>query len=212
MSTQPELNIDAFIDNIITSYETRIQKIHTAFQSSENITESSHSLFDNVHNSLNELKKERDLLNLRLCETLAKNGSLRKKDYNTMMSGIFGAIELKEKEAENQFLNFIEYQKEIAQSLKNSLLGIKDITSQNTNNKISIIKEQLSQISDLQEKRKEKIMKIFMDFQQMHNIMMESLETLIAKGEHILIQDIRNVKNQIINIISLNGQVSSGAN
>jgi hypothetical protein len=112
MTNQPELNIDGFFYNIISSYESRIQKIQTAFQSSENITLSSHSLFDNVHNSLIELRKERDLLNTRLCETVAKNGSLRKKDYNTMMSGIVSMLDEKEKEAESQFFIFIEAQKE----------------------------------------------------------------------------------------------------
>lgn len=202
MNTKPELNIEFFFDDLITSYESRIQKIQTAFQSSETITESSHSLFDNVHNSLTELKKERDILNFRLCETLAKNGSLRKKDYNTLMSGILNTLNEKEKEAENQFLNFIEAQKETAQTLKNSLLGIKDISSQDTNEKITIIKEQLSQISKLQEKRKETVMKTFMDFQRVHNKMMEYLENLLEKGDHILIQDIKKVKDQIIKEIN----------
>jgi len=201
-TSRPELNIDGFFDNIITSYETRIQKIQTVFQSSENITESSHSLFDNIHSSLNNLKKERDILNTRLCETLAKNGSLRKKDYNTMMAGILGALDEKEREAERQFLNFIEAQKETAQSLKNSLLGIKDITSQDASEKITTVKEQLSQISKLQEKRKETVMKTFMDFQQMHNRMMECLENLLEKGDHILIQDIKKVNDQIIKEIN----------
>ncbi len=199
MNTHPEFNIDGFFGNIITSYESRIQKIQTAFQSSENITESSYSLFDNVHQSLNELKKERDILNSRLCENLAKNGSLRKKDYNTMMSGILAALDEKEKEAENQFLNFIEAQKVTAQSLKNSLLGINDITSQDNSEKISIIKEELSRISKIQEMRKETVMKTFLDFQQMHNRMMTCLEDLLNKGEHILVRDIKKVKDQIIN-------------
>jgi hypothetical protein len=202
MNTQPELNIDGFFDNIITSYETRIQKIQTAFQSSENITESSHSLFDNVHNTLNELKKERDQLNSRLCENLAKNGSLRIKDYNTLMSGILGILDEKEKEAENEFLNFIESQKETAQSLKNSLLGIKDITSQDVNEKIAIIKEQLSQISILQEMRKETVMNTFTNFQKMHNRMMECLENLLEKHDHVLITDLKKIKDQIIKEIN----------
>ena len=202
MNTQPELNIDGFFDNVIASYEARIQKIQTAFQSSENITESSHFLFDNVHNSLHDLKKERDILNSKLCETMAKNGSLRKKDYNTMMAGILGTLDEKEKEAENQFLNFIEAQKQTAQSLKNSLLGIKDITSNDASEKIIIAKEQLSQISKLQELRKETVMKTFMDFQQMHNRMMECLESLLEKGDSILIQDIKKVKDQIIKEIN----------
>lgn len=212
MITQPELNIDGFFDNIISSYETRIQKIQTAFQSSENITESSHFLFDNVQSSLNDLRKERDVLNSKLCETLAKNGSLRKKDYNTMMSGILCALDEKEKEAESQFLVFIEAQKETAQSLKNSLLGIKDIGSQDASEKIAIIKEQLSQISKLQEMRKETVMKTFMDFQQMHNRMMECLKNLLEKGDHILIQDIKKVKDQIIKEINPLFQMSKEVN
>jgi hypothetical protein len=198
MNPQPDLNIDGFFDNIITSYEARIQKIQTAFQSSENITESSHSLFDNVHNSLSDLKKERDMLNTRLCETLAKKGSLRKKDYNTMMSGILDTLDNKEREAQSQFLNFIEDQKKTAQSLKNSLLGIKDITSPDAGGKIAIVKVQLSQISEQQERRKETVMKTFSDFQHMHNRMMECLENLLDKGDQIVIQDIKKIKDQII--------------
>jgi hypothetical protein len=198
MSTLAELNLDGFFDNIIASYETRIQKIQTAFQSSENITESSHSLFDNVHHSLNDLKTERDILNSRLCETLAKNGSLRKKDYNTMMSGILSMLDTKEKEAEHQFMAFIEAQKETAHSIKTSLLGIKDITSQDATEKIIIIKDQLNQISTLQETRKETVMKTFTDFQKIHNRMIECLESLLEKGDQIKVSDIKTVKNQII--------------
>jgi translation initiation factor 2 beta subunit (eIF-2beta)/eIF-5 len=201
MSTQPELNIDVFFDNIIHSYESRIQKIQTAFQSSESITESSHSLFDNVHNSLNELKKERDILNSKLCENLAKNGSLRKKDYNTMMSGLLDILDNKEREAEQQFLSFLEAQKESAQSLKNSILEMKETASQDTGERISLVKDQLSRISILQETRKETVMKTFLDFQQMHKKMMDCLESLLEKGDHILIQDIKKVKDQIIHDI-----------
>jgi hypothetical protein len=198
MNTQPELNIDGFFDNIISSYETRIQKIQTAFQSSENITESSHFLFDNVQSSLNDLRKERDLLNSRLCEILAKNGSLRKKDYNTMMSGILCALDEKEKEAETQFLSFIEVQKETAQTLKTSLLGIKDITSPDVTEKINLVKVQLSRISELQETRKETVMKSFSDFQKLHNRMIESLNDLLNKGDQIHVHDIKKIKDQLI--------------
>jgi hypothetical protein len=202
MNARSALNIDGFFGNILTSYESRIQKIQTAFQSSENITESSHFLFDNVHHSLHELKQERDVLNSRLCENLAKNGSLRKKDYNMMMSGILGMLDEKEKEAEAQFLSFIEAQRATAQLLKNSLLDIRDITSQDNCEKISVIKEQLSQISKLQEMRKESVLKTFLDFQHMHNRMMACLENLLEKGEHILIKDIKKVKDQLINDIN----------
>ena len=195
-------NIDSFFEDIITSYETRIQKIQTAFQSSEYITESYHSLFDNVHNTLIDLKKERDILNLKLCESLAKNGSLRKKDYNTMMSSILTSLNEKEKEAEDQFLTFIEAQKEIAQSLKTGLLGIKDLASQDSDQKITIFKEQLTQISKLQEMRKQMVIKTFTDFQNIHSRIMECLKDLLEKGDHVLAKDIKNVKNQLLKEIN----------
>ncbi|MEI6576733.1 MAG: hypothetical protein WCO63_11195 [Bacteroidota bacterium] len=201
MDTLAELNIDGFFGNIINSYESRIQKIQTAFQSSETITESSHYLFDNVHNSLDRLKKERDDLNARLCEAMAKNGSLRKKDYYTMMSNIINVLDEKEKRAEIKFLTFIEDQKETAQTLKNSILGIKDISSPDCHEKIAIIKEQLSQLSKMQEMRKEEVINTFIDFQRMHNKLKECFETLLAKGSPVLINDIKKIKNQIINEI-----------
>lgn len=194
----PDKNMDDFLANIITSYETRIQKIQTAFQSSESLIESSHFLFDNVQSSLIDLKTERDLLNSKLCESLAKNGSLRKKDYNSMMSSIITALDGKEREAESQFLIFIEDQKETAQSLKNSLLGIKDITAPDVVEKIAIIKDKLSQILKQQEVKKGIVMKTFIDYQQMHNRLIECLESLLKKGDRILIQDIKKVKNEII--------------
>jgi hypothetical protein len=193
MHTRTDLNIDGFIDNIISSYENRVQKIQTAFQSSETITESSHNLFDHVHHSLSDLKKERELLNARICESLAKNGSLRKKDYNNLMSGIISTLDEKEKAAEDLFLSFIEAQKETAQSLKNSLLQMKDLSGSDSGGTITKIKEQLSQITKMQELRKEVVISTFLDFQQMHNRMVQCLESILEKGEHLLVKDLKNI-------------------
>ena len=195
-------NIDSFFEDIITSYEARIQKIQTAFQSSEYITESYHSLFEHVHNTLTDLKKDREIINSKLCESLAKNGSLRKKDCNALMASVLTSLDEKEKNAESQFLKFVEAQKEIAQSLKTGLLSIKDIASQDSNQKITIFKDQLSQISKLQEMRKQMVIKTFTDFQNIHNKIMESLKNLLEKGDQVLAKDIKSVKNQLVKEIN----------
>ena len=198
MDTPGEMNKDGFLDSVIESYETRIQNIQTAFQSSENITESSYTLFNNVHNSIDELKKERENLNTRLCESLAKNGSFRKKDYYTLMSGILGSLDEKEKDAETQFLIFIEAQKDTARQLKDSILDINDITSDGLGEKIAQIRDQLSGILKLQEMRKKKVMDAFLEFQQMHNNIMECLGNLLKNEDHILINDIKKIKQQLV--------------
>ncbi|MDP2724028.1 MAG: hypothetical protein Q8O72_14830 [Bacteroidales bacterium] len=212
MNTKPNSELDSFFTNIITSYEDRVQKIQTAFQSSENLTESSHELFNNVHNHINELKHERVLLNARLCEAMSKNGSLRKKDYHNMMSDILNLIDEKENEAQHQFLVFIEEQKETARTLKECLLGLKDITSHDIGEKIAAIKEQLSHISKQQEMRKETVMNSYQNFQRVHLRLTGCLESLLKKEEHILVKDLKMIKDQIINGINLNTQVANGIN
>jgi len=202
MESHLELDKGGFLEKIITSYETRILKIETAFQSSENLSESTHFLFENVQRALKDLRKERELLHTALSEILSKNSSLRRKDYNNMMSGILCALDKKEKEAKTEFLNFIEAQKETAQTIKKSLLDINDITSPDINDKICAIKLLLTQILDQQEIRKKAVMKSFSDLQQLHYKMTGYLVTLLEKGDLLNIKDVKNIRNQISIIIN----------
>jgi predicted metal-dependent hydrolase len=54
----------------------------------------------------------------------------------------------------------------------------------------------------MQEVRKESVMKTFTDFQNMHNKMMECLEQLLDKGDHLLVNDIKKAKDRIIKEIN----------
>jgi hypothetical protein len=133
---------------------------------------------------------------------MAKNGSLRIKDYNIMMSDVLDLFNEKELDTERQFFSFIEELKEATQSLKNRLLDIKDADYQQTSKKITIIKEQVSQITELQGSRKEKVIKSFTDFQQMHNRVILNLGDLLKKGENVQVKDIKFIKNKIIREIN----------
>jgi anion-transporting ArsA/GET3 family ATPase len=189
---------NSLLEGVINFYDDRIRKIQTAFQSSEDITESTHLIFANVQNSLNSLKKERETLNSKLSQAMAKNGSLRIKDYNIMMSDVLDLFNEKELDTERQFFSFIEELKEATKSLKNRLLDIKDADDEKTSEKIIIIKEQVSQITELQGPRKEKVIKSFTDFQQMHDRVILNLGDLLKKGENVQVKDIKFIKNKII--------------
>jgi len=93
-------------------------------------------------------------------------------------------------------------QKKIAQELKENMLGINDISSQDSSKKICNVKKQLPIISKQQEMRKEMVIKKFTDFQKLHTKIMECLENLLKKGDQILIQDIKDVKKLIIKEIN----------
>ena len=176
------------------SEEERIKKIQNAFQSSENIKESCHFLVDSVEHSLEYLKERRNDVSSKLCEALAKKESLRKKDYNIIMSDIYSLLDEKERNAKNHFIAFIEDQKEFTQSLKNIIVNIADYSAVDSPDKNALLKEELAQIAEIQEKRKETVIKILTDFQEIHKEVMAYLESLLEKGDNISIRDIKNAK------------------
>ncbi len=181
-------------EDIGDSEDIRIKKIQNAFQSSENIKESCHFLVDSVEHSLEYLKERRNDVSSKLCEALAKKESLRKKDYNIIMSDIYSLLDEKERNAKNHFIAFIEDQKEFTQSLKNIIVNISDYCAADSPDKNVLLKEELAQIAEIQEKRKETVIKILTDFQEMHKEVMVYLESLLEKGDNISIRDIKNAK------------------
>ena len=176
------------------SEEERIKKIQNAFQSSENIKESCHFLVDSVEHSLEYLKERRNDVSSKLCEALAKKESLRKKDYNIIMSDIYSLLDERERNAKNHFITFIEDQKEFTQSLKDIIVNISDYSDAGSQDKNELLKKELAQIAEIQEKRKETVIKILTDFQEIHKEVMTYLESLLEKGENISIKDIKNAK------------------
>jgi len=198
MKAAPQGSIKDFIEDFITSYEARIQKIETIFTTSEAVTESSHVLLKDFQNSLNDLRKERTCLNSELRENLAKNGSLRKNDYDRMMEDIFFLLEEKEKEAENQFYQYIEDQKTMARFLRQGILDLKNTESKECKEKIKAFKLELEHILQTQKERKDLVEKKLLDFQTIHNNITKSFKMLLEKGVQVFCKDIKNVKKSVL--------------
>jgi len=195
MDIREEIDMESVVsEDIGDSEDIRIKKIQNAFQSSENIKESCHFLVDSVEHSLEYLKERRNDVSSKLCEALAKKESLRKKDYNIIMSDIYSLLDEKERNAKNHFIAFIEDQKEFTQSLKNIIVNISDYCAPDSPDKNALLKEELAEIAEIQEKRKETVIKILTDFQEMHKEVMAYLESLLEKGDNISIRDIKNAK------------------
>jgi len=195
-------NPNDFIDNLITSYESRIKNIGVIFNQSDSITESSLELLRNFSNSLKDYKNERITINSRLRENLAKNGSLRKKDYNRMMEDILNKLDEKEEEAENLFSQFIDEQRTLTQSLKKGILEIKDNLRNDNSEKISLFRRELSQISQKLETKKTMVVKQFIDYQQVHRRTIGKFKMLLAKGDQIIVRDVKEIHRILLNEIA----------
>jgi len=198
MEPATQTNITDFIETLLTSFEVRIQKIETVFSTSEAVNESSHALMNDFQHSLQDLRKERMQLNTMLRENLAKNGSLRKNDYDCLMDELFLLLDQKEKEAEDQFNRYIEDQKAMVSFLRQGILEIKNTEQNDNKKKIEEFKLELETILKAQQHRKEQAIAKFLEFQNINKKITNNFQQLLDQDVQIFCKDIKNVKKHLL--------------
>lgn len=198
MEPAPQSMTTDFIENLLTSFESRLEKIETVFTSSEAVSESSLTLMNDFHLSLQDLREQRTQLNTMLRENMAKSGSLRKNDYDIMMYDIFFLLNEKEKEAENQFVRYIDDQKAMVRFLRQGIFGINNTEHNDYKEKIKEFKRELDSILNSQHRRKEKAITKFLEFQEIHKKITDKLQKLIDQDLPVSCKDIKNVKKHLL--------------
>lgn len=148
---------DTIIDNMLSSYEDRVEDIEEAFQ---------------VERINNELK-----------DILAKNSSLRKKDFDRMMSGVFPDMELVK--------TYLDEQKEMARTLRESLKKFKESLAVGEAQRVQEFQVAIKKILDRQEERKNEVASKLKRFRQERQEMAEKLRGLLVKGREVRIKDVK---------------------
>jgi len=174
------------VENIISSYETRIQSIGSIF-------DTTHQLLEGFQDSFFDTKQEREKLNAELRENLAKNESLRRKDFNRMMEGVFSVQNERETEVKELLNKYINEQKEIAYSLRDNLVKVKDVLAQGEAERFKEFWGMIKKIFAGQEQRKEEVISKLKEFQQEQHQMAKRLRILLAKGKELRIKDLKSM-------------------
>jgi len=164
------------VQEIVSSYESRISTIGV--------------IIDNTHQILEEFKTKRNEMSSDLKETLAKEESLRKKDFDNMMKDILSSQDGREKEVRDLLKAFLAEQKEIAETIKENL-------AEGENVRINDFKKMLKDIQARQRARENEVSAMLKEFQREYKEMTESLRSLLDKGEAIRIKDIKEMVRNI---------------
>jgi hypothetical protein len=199
METTPFMN--DFLGSLIQSYEARIQNVESVFSKSDTLVQSSYTLLQDFTSSVKNFRRERDAINSLLQENLAKGLSMRKKDYNMLMSDILNSLDKKELEAEKQFNQFMEEQKAMIQFVKKGVLEIKDNHQDNNTERIKTFRQEMDRMSRELELKKELVIQVFYDYQQMHRMVVEKLKMLLAKGNQVVAGDVKEVHRSLLSEI-----------
>ena len=168
-------DIKRLTNEVVFSYESRISEVGI--------------IIDNTYRILEEFKTKRNEMSNQLKENLAKKGSLRKKDFDSMMEEILSRQDEREKQVKDLLRTFLEEQKEVAQTIKKNLAEGEKV-------RIDDFKKILQDIQTRQKARENKVSIALMTFQKEYKEVAESLHNLLNKGEAIRIKDFKEmVKN-----------------
>jgi len=178
------------VENIISSYEARIQSIGAIF-------DTTHQLLQSFENSFLDTKQERERLNTELRDNLAKNESLRKKDFDNMMQGILSIQERREKEVRDLLKSYLNEQKEMANVLRQDLAKVKDALAEGQAQRIKEFQAVIKQILAKQDERKEEVTARLNEFQKEQQEMSKRLKELLAKGRELRIKDLKSMLKEL---------------
>ena len=163
-------------EEIVSSYQSRISTVAM--------------IIGNTHQFLEDFKNKRNEMSNHLKETLARQESLRKKDFDNMMKDILSHQDEREKQVRDLLKTFFEEQKEIAQVIKRNLAEGEKV-------RISDFKKMLEDIQARQKTRENEVSVMLKEFQTEYKEMAESLRSLLDKREAIRINEFKEMLKDI---------------
>ena len=173
-------------EDVISSYETRLQSIGAIF-------DSTHQLLEGFQNSFLETNQEREQLKTELRENLARNGSLRRKDFDNMIKSILSAQDERREEVKNKLNTYVNEQKEMARNLSANLAEIKDPLTKGDGRRIREFQVFMKETLARQDERKNEVSARLKEFQKYQQEMAGRLKDLAAKGKDLRIKDLKSM-------------------
>ncbi len=179
-------NLKGFVDEIISSYEDRLRSITS-------IIDNTRMILGEFQESMANTRQEREDMKIRLRDTLAKNESLRKKDFDAMMNTILMSQDDREKEVRSLLDNFLMEQKEMTTTLREGLSGSRDALNQDNASRLAEYHQLLKQILDDQEQRRQEVVGKLKTFQREQKELSYTLGQLLSKGRQLRIKDLKSM-------------------
>jgi hypothetical protein len=175
---------DSIPESIISSYEARIQSIGTFFEATGQIVQ-------DFQDTLLNTRAEREQISGQLRESLARNASLRKKDFDRMMGIISSYIDQSEQEIRQLSRKYLDEQTKLMWRLREGLQEFRDALADNREEKVKKLQTLINDILCQQDESKNKVTSKLKQFQRGHQQTSKMLTKLLAKGEKLRMRDFK---------------------
>ena len=186
MLTAPTMLLDeeSILEKIISSYETRIQSIEVFFEAAGQV-------FQDFQDSLLITGTDREKINNQLRESLARNGSLRKKDFDRMMGVIYSYLDQCEQEARKLSQKYLREQTKLVQQLREGLRNFKDAITEGQTEKVKELQTLIKEILARQDESKIEVTAELKELQQGQQQTSKIIKDLLDKGEELRLRDFK---------------------
>jgi len=164
------------VEGLILSYESQVATMG--------------AIVDSTHRIVQTFKKDRVAVNDRLKESLARNASLRRKDFDTMMRGFNLYQEEGEEEIKRKIDTFLQQQRELAPQLRALL---EEVNADNIGN----IKAAISDIQCRQAKATREISEAIHSFQKEHEQSTTEAYKILTSTTSLSVGDFKSWLNQL---------------
>lgn len=177
------------VEDMISSYETGIQRTATIFDTTQQIlTGFQDSLLDTL-----DTKEEREGVRSQLRESLARNRSLRRKDFDNMMQGTLSIQDEREKEVRSLLKGYLNDQKGMAQGLREGLRKFQDSLTKGETQRVKEFECMIKGILAKQDERKREVTSKLKDFQKEQQEMTKKLKELLDRGSKLRARDLKSM-------------------
>lgn len=178
------LDSDNFVDSVFCSYEARVQNV-------ERFLETARNVFEQFDNSLLNVRHEYDEISEQLRDNLARNGSLRKKDFDDMMRVVSADQDQRGREVRDLSRKYLDEQAQLIQELRRRF---RDFTGALAEGEIAKVTECHRAISDLftrQQQCSNDVVSRLNESRQEQQQTAGMLRDLLAKGRELRIRDLK---------------------
>lgn len=177
---------ESILESVISSYEARIQSIGAFFEATGQIVQ-------DFQDSLLNTRAEREKINSQLRENLARNASLRKKDFDRMMSIISSHVDQSEQEVRQLSKGYLGEQTKLVRQLREGLREFRDALIEGRAEKVKELQTLIKEILSQQDESKNTVTSKLKQFQRGHRQTSKMLMGLLAKGEKLRIRDFKEM-------------------
>jgi hypothetical protein len=180
------LDGDNLVDGVFGSYEARIQGVECLLETARNVLE-------NFDSSILDVRREYDQVSEQLRENLAKNGSLRKKDFDTMMRVMAAEQEQRGREVRDLSKQYLDEQTQLVHELRGRLHDFTDALAGGQTAQVTEHHQAITDLFTRQQQRSTDVVSQLRESQKEQQETAGLLRDLLAKGRELRIKDLKGM-------------------